>query len=152
MTDAIYRLFAERQSAIPARNIQIWNKDIEAGILAGKLPIAPFIIINYAGFKSEGQGNNCKRLFTVPLLIGISGLRGEQAAFKGDGVEVTTQTVDAVLEELENVVLDANLGDYDDTLAGVSGIDISEETYMGSKNSVEVWGWNLEFEANFAKE
>ena len=147
LTMAMYDMLTTRQTAIS--NVEIWNKDFEEGLRNGKIPKAPFIIMQYTGFVSETLGNCHRRIFTIPLVVGISGLRGERAAFKGldDGVSVLN--FDDVLGELENALLEVGAGEEDESIFSASPIVIDEEEYLGRENDVELWGITLRFNAIF---
>ena len=148
LVEAIYDMLTTRQTAIS--NVQIWNKDFEEGLRSGKIPKAPFIIMQYAGFTNETLGNCHRRIFTVPLVVGISGLRGEQAAFTGLSSGVSVLNFDDVLGELENALLESGAGEEDETIANASPIVVDEEEYLGRVNEVELWGITLSFNAVFS--
>jgi len=147
LIDSLYAILSSRQSAIT--NIMVWNKNFEEGLRSGKLPKTPFMIIHYTGFTSETLGNCHRRDFTIPIIIGISGLRGERAAFTGLDEGVTVMNADAVLGELEDAILEAGPGEEDDSIANASPIVIEEEEYLGRVNDVELWGITMRFNAIF---
>jgi len=147
LLDSVMAILAQRQSAIS--NIEIWNKDFEEGLRSGKLPKAPFMIVNYTGFISETLGNCHRRIFTIPIIVGIKGLRGESAAFKGLDDGVTILNADSVLGELEDAILEAGAGEEDETIANASPIVIDEEEYLGRVNDVELWRITIKFNAIF---
>ncbi len=130
-------------------NVQIWNKDLEAGLESGKMPKAPFILLIYSGFETEPLGNARKRNFTIPVIVGIKNLRGEQAAFKQETEEAARMTFDEVLELMEEVFEGWSIKEQNVELVSASPIWIGDETYLGVKDGVEVWGLTLNYFATF---
>jgi hypothetical protein len=119
------------------RTVQIWNKELEAGFAAGKIPIAPCAIVQYRGFEALPETDWRKRRLHFGILFGLRGQRGEMAALKGDSAPAADYTFDEVLEAFENAFWHVVL------VANMSPCIVGDEEYIGSMGGCEWWGCEI---------
>lgn len=100
--DLVEKVVAELKAAVPELvSVEVFNEALADGIAKGRILRPPFAIVNYVGFTSEALGERAKREITIAILFGVNGLRGEQAAFKGDDAPVGSVTMDTILEKID---------------------------------------------------
>ena len=116
-------------------SVQVWNKDLEEGFRAGRIPgPAPCALVQYSGMTAEEETDWRKRSIRFGILFGLKGMRGEQAALKGDSAPAADSTFDEIMEAFENEFWHETL------VAGLSPCIIGDEEYMGALGGCEWWG------------